>query len=167
MARLNRNVRAQALDTQTIEILGRNRLVDELLLAGLEVAIPQRDRGIDLIAYVDLAAVASRFAAVPIQMKAASTRAFSVDAKYAKISNLVIAYVWGLQAPEHAQSFALTYPEVVQIADGLKWTATASWAKGSYSTSAPSKQLCELLAPFRMSPQAWRRKISDVSQVAL
>lgn len=51
---------------KTIEILGRNRLVDELLVAGLEVALPLRDRGIDLIAYVDLAAVASRFAAVPI-----------------------------------------------------------------------------------------------------
>ena len=42
------------MDTQTIEILGRNRLVNELLVAGLEVAIPLRDRDIDLIAYIDL-----------------------------------------------------------------------------------------------------------------
>jgi len=54
------------MDSQTIEILGRNRLVDELLVAGLEVATLLRDRGIDLIAYVDLAADASKFAAVPI-----------------------------------------------------------------------------------------------------
>lgn len=73
------------MDTQAIEILGRNRSVDELLLAGLEVALPLRGRGIDLIAYVDLVAVASRFASVPIQMKAASSRAFFVDAKYEKI----------------------------------------------------------------------------------
>ncbi len=157
----------EIMDTQTIEILGRNRLVGELLAAGLEVAIPLRDRGIDLIAYVDLAAKASKFAAVPIQMKATSARAFSLDTKYAKISNLVIAYVWGLQAPEHSQCFALTYSEAVEIADTMKWTTTASWAKGSYSTSAPSKKLCELLAPFKMSSDSWRKKISHVSQVAL
>jgi hypothetical protein len=155
------------VDTQTIEILGRNRLVEELLVAGLEVAVPQRDRGIDLIAYVDLASDTSKFVAVPIQMKAASTRAFSIDAKYAKISNLVIAYVWGLRAPEHAQSFALTYLEAVQVADRMHWTSTASWKRGAYSTSSPSKRLCELLDPYKMSAQAWRRKISSVSQVAL
>ncbi|SFI02984.1 hypothetical protein SAMN04515618_10889 [Collimonas sp. OK307] len=155
------------MDTQTIEILGRNRLIDELLVAGLEVALPLRDRGIDLVAYVDLAAVVSRFAAVPIQMKVASTRAFSIDTKYAKISNLVIAYVWGLRAPEHAQSFALTYSEAVDIAKAMGWTETASWAKGAYSTSAPSKKLCELLAPYKMSPDAWRKKVSTITNIPL
>ena len=41
------------LDTQSIEILGRNRLINELIGAGIEVAQPLRDRGIDLIAYLD------------------------------------------------------------------------------------------------------------------
>lgn len=162
------SVVARNMDTQTIELLGRNRLVNELLVAGLEVAIPLRDRGMDLIAYVDLAVKTSKFAAVPIQMKAASTRAFSIDAKYEKISNLVIAYVWGLHAPEHAQIFALTYAEAVGVAMAMKWTTTASWVKGNkYSTSAPSKKLCKLLAPFKMSPEAWRKKVSHVSPVAL
>ena len=155
------------MDTQTIEILGRNRLVDELLVAGLEVAMPLRDRGIDLIAYVDLAAAVSKFAAVPIQMKAASERAFSIDRKYAKISNLVLVYVWGLRSPAHAQSFALTYSEALAIAKAMEWTKRAWWVeKGRYSTSHPSKELCELLAPYKMSPDAWRKKISHVSQVA-
>jgi hypothetical protein len=155
------------MDTQTIEILGRNRLVDELLVAGLEVAMPLRDRGIDLIAYVDLAAAASKFAAVPIQMKAASKRAFSIDRKYAKISNLVLVYVWGLRSLGHAESFALTYPEALAIAKALKWTKTISWREnGKYSTSHPAQELCELLAPYKMSPDAWRKKISHVSQVA-
>jgi hypothetical protein len=96
------------MDTQTIEFLGRNRLVDELLLAGLEVALPARDRGVDLIAYVDLESKVSSFVAFPIQMKAASTRAFSIDRKYSKIANLILAYVWGLQKPEHAVTYALT-----------------------------------------------------------
>lgn len=155
------------MDTQTIEILGRNRLIDELLMAGLEVAIPQRDRGIDLIAYVDLASVASAFAAVPIQMKASSMRAFAVDAKYAKISNLILAFVWGLRAPEHAQTFALTYAEALRIATTLKWTDTASWGRGKYSTSSPSAALHALLEPFRMSPAGWRAKVASVSKVAL
>ncbi len=153
------------MDTQTIEILGRNRLVNELLLSGLEVAIPMRDRGIDLIAYVDLAAKTTKFTAVPIQMKVASTRAFSIDKKYGKISNLLIVYIWGLRSPEHAQIFALTYSEAVDIAESMKWTATASWKKGYYSTSAPSKKLCELLAPFKMSPDTWREKFTYVSQI--
>lgn len=42
------------VDSQVVELLGRNRLIDELLRAGLEVAVPERDRGIDLIAYLDL-----------------------------------------------------------------------------------------------------------------
>ena len=42
------------MDTQTTELVGRNFLVSELLRAGLEVARPERDRGIDLVAYVDL-----------------------------------------------------------------------------------------------------------------
>lgn len=39
------------LDSQAVEILGKNKLINELLKAGLEVASPIRDRGIDLIAY--------------------------------------------------------------------------------------------------------------------
>lgn len=60
------------MDTQTLEIIGRNRLVNELLQAGLEIATPLRDRGIDLIAYLDIHKDATSFVASPIQMKAAS-----------------------------------------------------------------------------------------------
>ncbi len=154
------------MDTQAIELMGRNRLVDELLMADLEVAVPLRDRGIDLIAYVDLASVTSAFAAVPIQMKAASTRAFSLDQKYSRISNLILAYVWGLKTPEHAQTYALTYQEALDVATHLGWTKTPSWEQGKYSTSAPSQELRLLLEQYKMSPSAWRRKLSNVSGIA-
>lgn len=36
-----------------MELIGRILLVGELLRDGLEVALPERDRGIDLIAYVE------------------------------------------------------------------------------------------------------------------
>lgn len=44
---------APPLDTQQLELIGRSLLVGELLRDGLEVALPERDRGIDLIAYVE------------------------------------------------------------------------------------------------------------------
>lgn len=150
------------MDTQTIELLGRNRLMDELLLAGLEVALPARDRGVDLIAYVDLESKVSSFIALPIQMKAASTQAFSIDHKYSKISNLVLAYAWGLQSPPHAKTYALTYHEALDVAERMAWTKTKAWAKGIYSTSAPSKKLCQLLQPYRMLSDAWWQKITGI-----
>lgn len=155
------------LDTQRIEVLGRNRLVTDLLLAGLEVALPVRDRGVDLIAYIDLDRKVSQFVASPIQMKASSTQAFGLDRKYEKIKNLILAYVWGLQAPEHAETYALTYPEALAVADEMCWTATESWKKGSYSTSAPSKRLRELLAPHRMTAQAWWAKIAGANDKSM
>jgi len=148
------------MDTQTIEILGRNRLVDELLLVGLEVALPVRDRGVDLIAYVELKPKVSSFVAFPIQMKAASTQAFSIDSKYSKIANLILAYVWGLQEPEHVVTYAPTFSEAVAVAEAMGWTKTDSWAKGKYSTSAPSKKLCKLLEPYKMTSDAWWERIA-------
>jgi len=42
------------MDPQLVELAGRNWLTSQLLQAGLEVARPERDRGIDLIAYRDM-----------------------------------------------------------------------------------------------------------------
>jgi len=41
------------MDTQTVEIIGRNYLISQLVRDGLEVARPQCDSGVDLIAYLD------------------------------------------------------------------------------------------------------------------
>jgi hypothetical protein len=53
-------------DPQFVEILGRHYLITELMRAGIEVAEPVRDRGIDLIAYVDLDSSSGAFCARPI-----------------------------------------------------------------------------------------------------
>ncbi len=37
----------KGMDTQVVELLGRNKLVSDLLRVGLEVALPMRDRGND------------------------------------------------------------------------------------------------------------------------
>lgn len=154
------------MDGQLIEILGRNRLVHELLLAGLEVGLPMRDHGIDLIAYADLADHVVAFAACPIQMKAASAQSFSINSKYAKFPNLIHAYVWGIGGTVEAATYAMTQTEAVGIADEMGYTLTASWRSGAYATQKPSRRLLEALAPFRMTPALWREKVMRLQQAA-
>ena len=145
-----------ALDTQVVELLGRHRLMGELLRDGLEVAVPARDRGVDLIAYADLSLQVVAFAARPIQMKAFTTSGFSVARKYTKIADLIVAYVWHVGGAEPAVTYALPYPEVVRVAEAMGWTGTASWKDGgAYTTTNPSQKLLGLLEPYRMGPGKW------------
>ena len=148
------------MDSQTIELVGRSHLISELLRAGLEVAMPMRDRGIDLIAYVDIGEDVTAFTAVPIQMKAASERSFSVARKYDKFPNLVHAYVWGLQNEDCLATYALTQDEATRVAAAMGYADTDSWkVNGYYATTRPSQKLLTLLEPYRMTPQKWRAKV--------
>jgi hypothetical protein len=147
------------IDSQVIEVLGRNRLVDEILRAGLEVALPVRDRGIDLIAYADIDSRINSFVGCPVQMKAASTRAFSIDAKYARIPSLLIAYIWHVNDPRKEVTYAMTYADALQVAAAMGWTETASWHTGKYTTTQPSARLQALLEPHRMSAEKWWKKV--------
>src|ERR1700722_2200821 len=107
------------VDAQLVELAGRNWLASTLLRAGIEVARPERDRGVDLIAYIDLDEDIKNFVACPIQMKAATRKVFSLDPKYAKFPNLILAYVWNLELPSETKCFALTYPEAHQVATDM------------------------------------------------
>jgi hypothetical protein len=151
------------MDAQLVEMLGRHRLIAELLRANLEVALPARDRGIDLIAYADLGTQVARFSACPIQLKAALGGSFSVDKKYAKFPNLLIAYVWYLEDPARTVTYATNYEEAVAVADAMGYTKTASWEKGSYVMTKPGPELVALLEPFRMTPEKWWEKITSTS----
>jgi len=144
------------MDSQLVEVAGRNWLTHQLLLAGLEVARPERDRGIDLVAYRDLDA--KQFLAFPIQMKAATDEVFSIDPKYEKFPRLILAYVWNLRDLAQTRCFAMAFREALHIADELGYTKTASYLTGAdskkrgYVTNSPSKQLKELISPFEMIP---------------
>lgn len=83
-------------------ILGRSRLKAALIEAGMEVATPERDNGVDLIVY-RWSPETGDFAARPIQMKAASSFTFGVDRKYERIPHLILAYVMNVRA-EHELS---------------------------------------------------------------
>src|ERR1700722_3669640 len=127
------------MDSQVVEIIGRNYLVSQLVSDGLEVARPERDHGIDLIAYLDLDETGGTFVACPIQMKAATFRSFGVDRKFAKFPNLLLAHVWHVNEPEtKACAYVLTYDEAFGVAEKMGWTRTASWRVGRYDVTKPS-----------------------------
>jgi hypothetical protein len=156
-------------DTQLVELAGRNWLASQLLRSGVEVAKPERDRGIDLIAYIDLDKRARKFIACPIQMKAATKAVFSLDPKYAKFPNLLLVYVWNLDVPADTKCFALTYKEAFDVAQKMGYTKTLSWRTGGsserrgYSTTAPSKKLRDLLAGHEVISKMWWSKISNLT----
>ncbi len=167
---MTESLRKKKPDTQLVELAGRNWLASELMRAGIEVARPERDRGIDLIAYVDLDERVGDFTACPIQMKAATKQVFSLDPKYAKFPGLILAYVWNLADSSKTRCFALTYEEALGVAQKMEWTKTASWLTGAgsgkrgYSTTRPSKRLAVLLAPYEMNSDMWWQKMNKSDQ---
>jgi len=143
------------LDSQQVEILGRNRIKAALIEAGLEVATPERDNGIDLIAY--RWALTGEFIARPVQIKAATTFSFGIDRKYERIPGLIMAFIMGARQEAYT-IYALTYAEMFTLADTLEWTRTPSWIKGgAYSTRHPGQQLMRLLETYRATRTTWSR----------
>ena len=147
-------------DAQVNEIIGRNRLVDELLRAGLEVAVPLRDRGIDLLAYEDTGDGVTLFRSRPIQMKAASKESFGIYGKYEAFPGLILAYVWNIGDGAKTVTYALTHAQSVGVADAMGYTKTDSWLTGRrYECTSISAKLRELMEPYRMTPEKWRALI--------
>jgi len=148
------------IDTQLVELLGQNWLVNELLQAGLEVARPVRDRGVDLIAYADLSSNVTRFVARPIHLKAATKSSFGINRKYERISDLLLTHVWFIGDPTKTVTYCMTYSEAVSVAYEMGYTKTDSWTKkGSYDTTRPSVKLRGLLERYKMTPEKWTGRI--------
>lgn len=150
-------MRLTSLDTQVVEVLGRQLLIEQLLRAGIEVAEPIRDRGVDLIAYLERGLGGAGFAAFPVQMKAASDRAWNLDRKYAETAGLLLAYVWHVATPAKSLVYAMRYEDALCIADEMGYAASPSWRDGGYyASSNPSAKLVEQLEPHRMTSDRWR-----------
>lgn len=153
------------MDDQLLEMFGKHRLTESLLNADLEVAFPARDRGIDLIAYSDVNAQLGHFVGLPIQMKAASKACFSIDRKYFRFPDLLIAFVWNVSEAGNTKIYALSQREAVQIAAEMKYTATDSWnKKGSYVVTRPSPRLVEMLAPYEVNNARWAERIMSAGK---
>lgn len=142
------------LDSQQVEILGRNMVKASLIEAGVEVATPERDNGIDLIAY--RWSQDGLFVAYPIQIKAASAFSFGMDRKYAKIPRLIMVFVMNSRSMSASAIFAMTYAQMVKVGDDMGWTKTASWTdRDGYSTRHPSPKLTAILEAHRMDSARW------------
>lgn len=149
------------LDTQIIELLGRNRLVDDILRGGLEVAMPARDSGIDLIVFFTGVSDQSRFCARPIQLKASSKESFGIHQKYEKFPDMLIAHVWHVNTREDIEVYVMSYRQSIQIGDAMGWTEKPSWRNGkAYTTSSPSKKLKDLMLPFLTTADDWKTIIN-------
>ena len=142
-------------DTQIIEIIGRNYLVNQLLTAGIEVAIPVRDHGVDLIAYLDIDSIVEGYAARPIQIKASSSQIFIIDKKYSRFPHLILVYIWNLKTSARTVVFGLNYEDALLVANEMGYLKTKSWENGKYVTTAPSEKLINLLHPYIMTEEKW------------
>ena len=149
------------LDTQVVELAGRNWLASQIQQAGIEVARPERDRGIDLVIYRDLDE-SGKFVSRPIQIKASSWESFGLSPKYAKFPELLLVYIWHLANADETYCYGLTYQEAVRILEEMGYARTDSWLTGGrhrnrgYSTTRPSERLKKHLEPFEMTPEKWQ-----------
>lgn len=149
------------MEPQVVEILGRNWLINELLKAGIGIASPAIDQGIDLIAYLDREKNPSGFIAKPIQLKASSKEMFSIDAKYEKTNELLLVYVWHLQENKNIVAYAMNYRQALEVADQMGYTQNDSWINfHSYTTTKPGEKIKTLLRKHEMTTDSWRAVIS-------
>jgi hypothetical protein len=151
-------------DTQLTELAGRFALISQLTEDGLEVALPIRDRGVDLIAYADLDEQGGPFAACPIQLKVTTGRRFELDRKYERIANLLLVYIWDVKDVSKSRTYALTYAEALDVMKKKGFTETPSWKKGRYSVASPGKDLVHLLEPYRMQTKGWHSRILSAAK---
>jgi len=152
-------------DAQLIELSGRHFLISKLLDDGLEVAIPVRDRGVDLIAYLDLTKETKQFVACPIQLKASQQARFGLQQKYARIANVLMVYVWHLEDEDKTCVHALSYGEAYGLLKKHGHTETDSWKQmGGYTIPNPNEQWLTELREYEMTPGKWRDKISAVGR---
>ena len=74
-----------------------------------------------------------------------------------------MVFVVGVRRGAH-RIYAMTYPEVLAVADRLAWTKTPSWIEGDgYSTRHPAKRLVAELLPFEAQRGSWQRFFNPVA----
>jgi hypothetical protein len=134
------------IDSQAIELIGQNIFISMLIKAGLEVAKPYRDRGVDLIIYEERKQ--RKFMSIPIQLKISSKKSFSINKRYSKTKHLITVYLWNIFSTEGPTILALNYAEAILIGKKMGWTNERSWIdKGNYVSTNANEKLVTLLEP--------------------
>ncbi len=106
-------------------------LGEKLSSAGIRLAFPEYDSGIDFIAY----STDGRFLSAPVQLKASTQQGFQTNKKYLQIPDLRIVYLWhvGLDLTK-IKAFCLPYNKAEEIVD----IQNRSRKDGVYFTRASS-----------------------------
>ncbi len=147
------------MDSQLVELIGRAALQLQLLRDGIEVALPLRDRGIDMIAYLDRDGNSSTQACL-LQMKAASKQAFSIDSKYQNFQNFKFAYVWHVHDPTQTRFFVVSYKEAEDLCRNYSWKQYGNNGFKRWSTPNPAKRfLGKLEKNYEVSKGQWRHRL--------
>ena len=121
---------------------------------GLDRSLSSLVPGVDLIVYSERDV--DEFVARPVQLKAFSGRGFSIDRKYAKTADLLMAYVWNIDAEAEPEVFVMTFEEAVELATEVGFTSTSSWIEhGKYAVTRPSESLVAALSRYRATPRRW------------
>jgi len=130
-------------DGQLTEIINTHKVIASALEAGLEVARPERDDGVDLIIY---SRKGGPWVSAPVQIKSR----FNIQKKYEERPGLVMCYVG------EDTIYVLTHEQAKEIATVRGYTDTESWTKpgGGYSCTVGGA-LAQDLAPYVATPERW------------
>ena len=132
-------------DGQLVEIVNTHKVIAAVIAAGLDVARPERDDGIDLIIY---SRKGGPWVSVPVQIKSR----FNIQKKYDKRPGLVMCYV----CPGD-KVYVLTHEQAKEIARvrGYLDEAKSAWRdSGSYSCVIGAS-LAKDLEPSIATPERW------------
>jgi hypothetical protein len=150
------------VDTGATEVLGRTWLTTQLMREGIELARPERDRGVDLIAYTPDAAWM-----LPIQLKTIGLDGLTVFNKYVG-TPLGIIYVLlsdadGGQAGRTETTAYLLTPEeawAIPTALGQKFDPDVHT---TYRFSSLTRPLVEELQIRRVQPGTWHDRLGHLA----
>lgn len=145
------------LDAQQVEVVGRGILTARFVADNIEIAKPERDKGIDLIAYKSVGE-SNTLLAVPVQLKAFSEFGFSLDER--RYRNMLMAYVWHVAEPNKAEVFVMTFDQAVEAAQ------TPYFEKNRHLfVRNPSKKLLSSIEQYRCTPGYLSRLMDQLSSV--
>lgn len=81
------------MEKQLIEVIGRAKFTEFVILSGFELATPVRDCGIDCLLYFRIEDELLN-TTIPVQLKCYSAQALTVDSKYDRMGNILHVVIW-------------------------------------------------------------------------
>lgn len=148
------------LDSQQIEVLGRNLFISALLRDGIEVATPIRDNGIDLLVYKAFHNARQTPKVVPIQLKCSSGAAWGIKRRYETIKDIRLVHVWNLATEIPCEFYCLSWSDANSVLMQHNYTPM-NWdtPQGSYAANRVTQSLRNTLSRFKVVPGGWTKRL--------